>query len=143
MSIGEVVRVDAVNHRRFRRFGYRRVFLTVIATLAAALPGSILIASQPAFAAGNASFIGTWKISGGYLGITIKSENRTTGACAGVTANSQYHLIGCHVTGTKYVFTITQGPSYRSHNVGRISGNRIIGSFKDTNGTVAQYTGVK
>jgi len=25
----------------------------------------------------------------------------------------------------------------------QISGNRIIGSFKDTNGTVAQYTGVK
>ena len=143
MSRGEVVRVDDVTHRRSRRFGYRQVFLTGIATLVAALPGSILIASQPAFAAGNANLIGTWKISGGYLGITIKSENRTTGACAGMTANSQYHLIGCHVTGSKYVFTITQGASYRSHNVGRISGNRIIGSFKDTNGTVAQYTGVR
>jgi hypothetical protein len=143
MSRGKVVLGNEVTQRRSSKFRYSRVLLTLIATLAAALPGSILIASQPAFGAGNANLIGKWKISGGYLGITIKSENRTTGACAGVTANSQYHLIGCHVTGNKYVFTITQGPSYRSRNIGTISGNRIIGSFKDTNGTVAQYTGIR
>jgi hypothetical protein len=52
-------------------------------------------------------------------------------------------MIGCHVTGNKYVFTITLGKSYRSRNVGTISGNKIIGSFTDTNGTVVQYTGVR
>jgi hypothetical protein len=142
MSKGEVWRRNEIA-RRSNRFRCRRVLLTLTATLVAALPGSILIASQPAFGAGNANLVGRWKISGGYLGVTVKSENRTTGACAGVTASSQYHMIGCRVTGNKYVFTITLGNSYRSRNVGTISGNEIIGSFRDTNGTVVQYTGVR
>ena len=137
------MRKDEATPRRSNKFRSRRFLLTLIATLAAALPSSILLASQPAFGAGNANLVGSWKISGGYLGITVKSENRTTGACAGVTASSQYHMIGCHVTGNKYVFIITLGKSYRSRNVGTISGNKIIGSFTDTNGTVVQYTGVR
>jgi len=120
MSKGEVWRRNEIA-RRSNRFRCRRVLLTLTATLVAALPGSILIASQPAFGAGNANLVGRWKISGGYLGVTVKSENRTTGACAGVTASSQYHMIGCRVTGNKYVFTITLGNSYRSRNVGTIS----------------------
>lgn len=120
-----------------------RVLRTSLATILLALSGSLLLAVQPAFAQGNANFVGRWQISGGYLGITIKSENRATGACTGITASSLYHLIGCHVTGNRYVFTITEGSSYRSRNVGTITGNRIVGNFKDTNGTNVQYTGVR
>jgi len=143
MSKVDVRRSSEVTTRRSSRFRGRRLLLTLFATLAAVLPSSILIASQPAFAAGNANFVGRWAISGGYLGITVKSENRATGACAGVTASPQYHMIGCRVKGNKYVFTITLGKGYRSHNSGTISGNTITGSFKDTNGTVAQYTGTR
>jgi len=114
-----------------------------MAALAATVPGSLLIASQPAFAAANANFVGRWTISGGYLGVTIKSENRTTGACAGATASPQYHIVGCHVTGNRCVFTITLGTGYRSRNVATISGNMITGKFGDSNGTVATYTGVR
>jgi len=122
---------------------YRRVVLTLVAALAAALPSSVLIAAQPAFGATNANFVGRWTVSGGYLGFTIKSENRATGVCKGVTASPQYHLIGCRVKGDRYVFTITLGTGYSSHNVGTISGNSIVGSFRDTNGTAVQYTAVR
>jgi len=108
-----------------------------------ALPCSLLIAPQPAFGAGNANFVGKWNVSGGYLGFTVKSENRATGACSGVTASPEYHMVGCRVTGNKYVFTITLGTSYRSRNKGTIEGNRIIGNFSDTNGSVVHYTGVR
>jgi hypothetical protein len=100
------------------------------------------MAAQSASASQSANFVGTWKVSGGYLGFTIKAENRATGACAGITASSMYHLIGCRVTGSSYVFTITEG-SYRSHNAGTIEGNRVVGHFTDSNGTAAQYTAVK
>ncbi len=106
------------------------------------LPGSLVIATTPAFAEGNANFVGKWSISGGYLGITIKSENRRTGACDGVTASPLYHLIGCHVSANRFVFTITEG-SYRSRNTGTIAGNKIFGTFKDTNGTVVHYSGTR
>ncbi len=116
--------------------------LTLVASLAMVLPSSLVIATQPAFAEGNANFVGKWTISGGYLGITIKSENRRTGVCSGVTASSLYHLVGCRVSANKFVFTITEG-SYKSHNAGTIAGNKIFGSFKDTNGTVVDYTGTR
>jgi len=121
----------------------RRSLIVLMAVVATAMPGSLLIASQPAFGAGNANLVGRWTISGGYLGFTVKSENRATGACAGITASPQYHMIGCRVTGNRYVFTITLGTGYRSRNKGTIEGNKIIGTFSDSNGTVVQYTGVR
>jgi hypothetical protein len=135
--------VETPRHRAKTVHGLRQFFLMGAAMLAAILPISILVSTQPAGASGNVSFIGNWKVSGGYLGFTIKSENLHTGACAGRTASSLYHLIACRVTGNKYVFTITEGVSYRSHNTGTISGNRAVGRFSDSNGTVANYTAVR
>jgi hypothetical protein len=143
MSKGRDVRSGAVAPRRATRHGLRRSLIVLMAVVATAMPGSLLIASQPAFGAGNANLVGRWTISGGYLGFTVKSENRATGACAGITASPQYHMIGCRVTGNRYVFTITLGTGYRSRNKGTIEGNKIIGSFSDSNGTVVQYTGVR
>ena len=120
----------------------RRILLLGVTTLATIIPTSFLIASPSASAASNANFKGTWKVSGGYLGFTIKSENLHTGVCAGSTAEAQYHLIACRVTGHKYSFTITEG-SYRSHNTGTFSGNRAVGRFSDSNGTIVTYTAVK
>lgn len=120
-----------------------RRLLFIVATLVAVLPASILIVSSPASAATNTNFIGNWKVSGGYLGFIIKSENLRTGVCTGTTPLPQYHLIACRVTGNKYSFTITDGPSYRSHNIGTIEGNHAAGQFKDTNGTFVQYTAVR
>lgn len=121
----------------------RKFLVTLAAIVAAAMPGSLLIASQPAFGAGNANFVGKWNISGGYLGITVKSENRATGVCSGITASPQYHMVGCRVTGNRYTFTITLGATYRSRNKGIIEGNKIIGTFSDTNGSVIHYTGTR
>ena len=45
--------------------------------------------------------------------------------------------------GNRYSFTITYGPSYKSRNTGTISGNRLKGSFKDTNGTAESYTATR
>ncbi len=143
MSSSKDLRIDEFTPRRLTGNRSRQFKRMLIAPLALVLTSSILISTQPAFGASNANFVGRWKISGGYLGFTVKSENRATGACAGVTASPLYHLKGCHVTGNKYVFTITEGASYRSRNVGTISGNAITGSFKDTNGTNTQYTGVR
>lgn len=137
------IRTNVVASKRVRGYGLRRTLISLMAVLAVATPSSLLLASQPAFGAGNANFVGRWTISGGYLGFTVKSENRATGACAGITASPQYHLIGCRVTGNRYVFTITLGTSYRSRNRGTIEGNKIVGTFSDSNGTVVQYTGVK
>ena len=120
----------------------RRVLLMAGATLVLALPASTLLASQSA-SAGGGSFVGNWKVSGGYLGFTIKSENRHTGVCTGTTPDAQYHLTACRVAGNKYSFTITEGLSYRSRNTGTFSGNRASGSFKDSNGTVARYSAVR
>jgi hypothetical protein len=107
----------------------------------AALPAAALVASAPASAAGNASIVGTWVVSGGYLGFTITGENLATGGCVGKTASPLYHLIKCHVTGSKYSFTITEGAGYQSHNVGTVKGKTIVGRFNDTNGTITSYTG--
>jgi len=121
----------------------RRLLLIAVTTMAMFLPASFLFAFPPASAASDANFIGHWKVSGGYLGFIIKSENLRTGVCTGSTPEAQYHLIGCHVTGHKYSFTITEGPSYRSHNTGTFSGNRAVGRFSDSNGTFVKYTAVK
>jgi hypothetical protein len=121
----------------------RQLILTSITTLSLVLPTSFLLVSAPASAAGDANFVGSWKVSGGYLGFIIKSENRHSGVCTGSTPEPQYHLVGCRVNGHSYSFTITEGSSYRSRNTGTFSGNRANGKFSDTNRTVVKYTAVK
>ncbi len=87
----------------------------------------------------NVNFVGTWKPNTG-VAWTITHENLKTGACSGYSAlkSSGYGLVGCHVTGPKYRFTITYGGGYRSVNTGTIVGNRLTGSFND--GSVNPYT---
>jgi hypothetical protein len=89
---------------------------------------------------GTASIVGTWVVSGGYLGFTIAAEDAKTGGCVGKTASPAYHLTGCHVTGTKYSTTVTGGPSYKSHNTGTIRGATLVGRFGDSNGTIVAST---
>ncbi len=104
-----------------------------------------LVATPAALAkASNVNFVGTWTPHTG-VGWTITHENRATGACSGYSAykSSGYGLIGCHVTGRRYRFTITYGSNYRSINTGTITGNRLKGSFKDSNGSGTPYTAVR
>jgi hypothetical protein len=109
-----------------------------------ALPASLALLASSAFASGNVSFVGKWTPNTG-VGWTIKHENRSTGVCSGTTAleASGYRLVGCRVTGHRYVFTITLGSGYKSHNSGTIKGNTLSGRFKDTNGTVETYTATR
>jgi hypothetical protein len=87
----------------------------------------------------NVNFVGTWTPNTG-VAWTITHENRATGACSGYSAlkSSGYGLVGCHVTGRHYRFTITYGSGYRSVNTGTIHGNRLNGRFND--GSVNPYT---
>lgn len=122
-----------------------RAAISLIA-LASASAASIvgLPASAVAKARPNVNFVGTWAVSGG-AGFTITSENRRTGACSGRSALSKsgYKLVACHVAGNRYGFVITYGPSYRSTNTGVITGNRLAGTFHDTNGTKESYKAVR
>jgi hypothetical protein len=118
----------------------RHVALLIAVAAAAVLPASLIMTATSASAAGNASIVGTWVVSGGYLGFTVTAENPKTGGCVGKTASPAYHLVGCHVTASKYSFTITEGPSYKSHNTGTIKGSTLIGRFSDSNGTFVSYT---
>jgi hypothetical protein len=121
---------------------WRRRALTKIA-VAAVAGGAVSGALAPAAlaTARNVNFVGVWKPNTG-IGWTIKSENRKTGACTGVTAlaSSGYDLVDCQVHGHKYSFTVTYGSGYKSVNTGVIVANRLVGKFKDTNGTVEAYT---
>ena len=137
------VTTDGATRRRSFASRARMTLGSLVAIVATMMPAAVFVATPPAAASGDANLVGTWKISGGYLGFTVKSENHRTGVCAGVTASPLYHLVGCRVTGTKYVFTITYGTSYRSKNSGTIVGNKILGTFKDSNGAVIKYTGVR
>jgi hypothetical protein len=121
-----------------------RATLVSLLGIALALPASFAVLAPSAFAASNVSFVGTWTPNTG-VGWTITRENRTTGVCAGTTrlATSGYRLVACRVTGHKYVFTITYGAGYRSHNSGTITGNTLTGRFKDSNGTVETYTATR
>jgi hypothetical protein len=81
----------------------------------------------------NVNFKGTWVSGSGNW--TVKSENLTTGVCAGTTAFVGYTFSGCKVTGNKYRFVVSQnGTSYRSINTGTIAGNTVKGSFNDGRG---------
>lgn len=97
-----------------------------------------------ALAARNVNFVGIWTPNGG-VAWTITHENRRTGTCSGRSALAKqgYRLVGCRVHGSKYSFTITYGASYKSLNTGVIKGNKLSGSFHDTNGTVETYTAVR
>lgn len=142
MSRELTVSPRGIEHDQPKRFrGPRRLFLAVAVATTAVLPAVFIVDSAPVSAASNASIVGTWVVSGGYLGFTITAENSKTGGCVGKTASPAYHLIGCHVTGTKYSFTITEGPDYKSHNLGTIKGTTIVGHFSDSNGTSVSYTG--
>jgi hypothetical protein len=124
------------------RSGHATVLLRLLVALA--LPASFAVLAPSAFASSNVSFVGTWTPNTG-VGWTITHENRQTGVCAGTTtlAASGYRLVACRVTGHKYVFTITYGAGYKSHNSGTINGNTLTGRFKDSNGTVEAYTATR
>ena len=116
----------------------------LFATAAAAAVLATLV--PPAFATPkNVNFLGTWKTNNNQP-FTIKKENRQTGACSGTTSLSKiggYRLVACHVKGNQYAFTITLGAGYKSLNKGTITGNKLMGSFRDTNGATGVYTAVR
>jgi hypothetical protein len=118
----------------------RRMIGSSLTAVLVALVG--LAAAPGAFAkTKNVNFVGTWTPNTG-VAWTITRENRATGTCAGYSAlkSSGYGLVGCHVTGRHYRFTITDG-SYRSVNTGTISGKKLKGSFND--GSVNPYTATR
>jgi hypothetical protein len=93
----------------------------------------------------NVNFVGTWKTSNNQP-FAVKKENRRTGACSGTTSLSKigpYKLVACHVKGNHYAFTITYGTGYKSYNNGTITGNKLKGSFRDTNGASGIYSAVR
>jgi hypothetical protein len=124
--------------------GGRRAKLGLRLATVLALPASLAMLAPSAFASSNVNFVGTWTPNTG-IGWTIKHENRATGVCSGTTAlaASGYRLVGCRVSGHKYVFTVTLGSGYKSHNSGTIKGNTLTGRFKDSNGTVETYTATR
>jgi len=128
-------------HPQRHLLGPRGLVYAALIVLATVLPASFVAFTPSAFASGNVNFVGTWVPSSGYRW-TVTSENHKTGSCVATTilSKSGYHLIGCHVVGNKYAFTITYGPAYRSNNTGIISENTLTGRFKDTNGTVESYS---
>ena len=119
-----------------------RRMLSATAAVAATLA---MLAPQAFAAAKDVNFLGTWKTSNGQP-FTITKENRNTGACSGTTSLSKtgaYKLVACHVKGKQYAFTITYGTSYKSYNKGTITANRLVGSFRDTNGGSGTYSAVR
>jgi hypothetical protein len=91
----------------------------------------------------NANFKGAWSLSNGQ-GFVITEEKRTTGACKRTTdLAGGYRLTACKVSGHKFVFTITFGPTYKSFNSGTFSKTTLKGSFHDTNGSTGTYTGTR
>jgi hypothetical protein len=125
-----------------RRPGHRRTKSGLRLALALALAAAAALLASSALASSNVNFVGTWTPNTG-VGWTIKHENRATGVCSGTTKLAGYHLVACRVSGHKYVFTITLGTAYKSHNSGTIKGNTLSGHFKDTNGTVEAYTATR
>ena len=119
-----------------------RAALSATAAAAATLA---MLAPQASATSKNVSFLGTWKTSNSQA-FTIKHENRKTGTCSGTTSLSRtgpYKLVACHVKGNQYAFTITYGAGYKSYNKGTITANRLIGSFRDTNGSTGIYSAVR
>lgn len=113
--------------------------LTLGGLLATAAPSGVASATVVA----NGNFKGVWSLSDGQ-GFVIAKENRTTGVCKGTTSlGSAYVLTACKVTGHKFVFTITFGPTYKSLNSGTFRKTTLKGAFHDTNGSTGTYTGTR
>ena len=113
--------------------------LTLGGSLATAAPSG----AASATAVANGNFKGVWSLSNGQ-GFVITQENRTSGVCKGTTSlGAGFGLTACKVTGQKYVFTITFGPTYKSHNSGSFRKTTLKGRFHDTNGSTGTYTGTR
>lgn len=112
--------------------------LTVLALLLGALtalaanPTAPPARAAPAAASPPVDFTGHWTPSGG-VGWTVVSED-AGGGCTGSSDASGYGFTGCQVSGGSYVFDVTYGSSYLSHNTGTISGDTLSGSFDDGRG---------
>jgi len=112
--------------------------LTVLALLLGALtalaanPTAPPARAAPAAASPPVDFTGHWTPSGG-VGWTVVSED-PGGGCTGSSDASGYGFTGCQVSGGSYVFDVTYGSSYLSHNTGTISGDTLSGSFDDGRG---------
>ena len=105
----------------------------------------VMLAPQALATTKNVNFLGTWNTNNNQP-FTIKKENRKTGACSGTTSLSKiggYKLVACHVKGNQYAFTITLGAGYKSLNKGTITGNKLMGHFRDTNGATGVYSAVR
>jgi hypothetical protein len=92
-------------------------------------------------AAENVNFIGTWLAEPGE-NWTIASENLATGECTGSSAATQFVMSSCKVTGEEYEFVLEE-PGYKSFDAGTIEGNRVHGSFHDTNNTQETYAATR
>jgi hypothetical protein len=95
-------------------------------------------------AAENVNFIGTWLAEPGQ-NWTIASENLATGECTGSSAATQFVMSGCKVTGDEYEFVLEEsgGGAYKSFDAGTIEGNKVHGSFHDTNGNSETYAATR
>jgi len=116
-----------------------------LSATAAAAAMLAMLAPEASAVAKNVNFLGTWKANNNQP-FTITKENRNTGACSGTTSLSKmgaYKLVACHVKGNHYAFTITYGTGYKSYNRGTITANKLMGSFRDTNGSSGVYTAVR
>jgi hypothetical protein len=73
-------------------------------------------------------FVGTWTPDDRtpeWPGRLPMRTTRRETARATARPSSGYGLVGCHVTGRHYRFTVTYGSSYRSVDTGTISPNRL------------------
>ena len=123
----------------------RSIMRAALSATVAAAATLAMLAPQASAATKNVNFVGTWKTDNGQP-FTIKKENRKTGACSGTTSLSKmgdYKLVACHVKGRQYAFTITFGTGYKSYNKGTITANKLVGSFRDTNGSTGTYSAVR
>ena len=123
----------------------RSILRGALSAAAAAGATLAILAPQASATTKNVNFVGTWKTDNGQP-FTIKRENRKTGVCTGTTSLSKmgaYKLVACHVKGDQYAFTITFGTGYKSYNKGTITANRLMGSFRDTNGSTGTYSAVR
>ena len=123
----------------------RSIMRAVLSATAAAAGTLAMLAPQALATTKNVNFLGTWKTSNNQP-FTITKEDRKTGTCSGTTSLSQtgaYKLVACHVKGNHYAFTITYGTGYKSYNKGTIAANKLMGSFRDTNGSSGSYSAVR
>lgn len=115
----------------------------MVLALVIAACGLIWSCALPAvsLAAENVNFIGTWMAEPGE-NWTIGSENLATGECTGSSAATQFVMSGCKVTGEEYEFVLEE-PGYMSFDAGTIEGNKVHGSFHDTNHNEQTYAATR